>query len=374
MNSANPQTGLISPSITSLASVGTPKSAVAAWALYSPCKPESTESEKLQLAKCRSSSQRWRCDEKEWWTEPAPIAPTLKGRSVSAFSSPHQSKALTDTKNRAMPTIICTDSDATQSLTGTDRFIIRMPSAQEPQPYAYPGYTAAQIEAAQRGSNGRSISGGSRSMPGTFVNGDDRRLVELDASLSPSPPTSYKITTEPQRSTFGTVIRRKPVGSAGSFVKSFSPDRPDEIMKLLQANEQARTNTDDTQTPYSKNGTKCASLQLMRRDDPNPVPHYRLSIHSPQTPTPLPRIRRSTLQYPTARGSIHLKRMSYSNEHDQRTRQKKAVSGTNIPLAQVLKTVLIIYLLVCIWYLLDTFCSAVRTLLWPFRAFQLGKR
>jgi len=130
---ANPRTGLISPSVA-----GTPRTPeTPAEALRSrpqhdgsplqdikprPALSRANESRKIS----GGALQRWRADENGW---------TNEALVVGTVASPRQSDAVAGAALNVRKRPV-----------DGDRFIVHMPSAQEPQPYAYPGRTAKEIE------------------------------------------------------------------------------------------------------------------------------------------------------------------------------------------------------------------------------------
>lgn len=122
---ANPRTGLISPSIA-----GTPR------APDSPAEAlRNRDGSPLQDIKARpalsrkisgGALQRWRADENGWTND------------ARAIASPRQSDASAGAADIALTGRRPVDGGS---------FVLQMPSAQEPQPYAYPGRTAKEIEA-----------------------------------------------------------------------------------------------------------------------------------------------------------------------------------------------------------------------------------
>ena len=137
---ANPWTGLISPSIGSLTPrlQNTPDSP--GEALYvkkhdlplSPT-PDTRGRPVLKRAnegrKVSCGNKLWKADENGWLTEVAPVT-----------ASPRITRADVE---------VGMVSSRSQPLLNEDALVVHMPSAQEPQPYAYPGYSAKQIEAAE---------------------------------------------------------------------------------------------------------------------------------------------------------------------------------------------------------------------------------
>ena len=137
---ANPRTGLISPSIGSLTPRlhNTPDSP--GEALYvkkhdlplSPTpdtkgRPVLTRANEGRKISC--CNKLWKADENGWLTEVAPVA-----------ASPRITRADVEVGMVSL---------RSQPLLNEDALVVHMPSAQEPQPYAYPGYSAKQIEAAE---------------------------------------------------------------------------------------------------------------------------------------------------------------------------------------------------------------------------------
>lgn len=121
---ANPRTGLISPSV---GSPGTPES----------------PAEALKLRKEPASP-----------TRDARNRPILRraseGRKVSAGGATLRDKdnarAVDGMGAVASPRVTAENVDAA-SMLDRDRFVVKMPSAQEPQPYAFPGCSAREIQA-----------------------------------------------------------------------------------------------------------------------------------------------------------------------------------------------------------------------------------
>ena len=137
---ANPRTGLISPSVGSLTPrlQNTPDSPGEALHIVKHASPQSptphtkdrpvlrraNEARKVSFA----CNKLWKADENGWLTEAAAVAasPRITGADVE----------------------VGVVSSRYQPLLSEDVLVVHMPSAQEPQPYAYPGYSAKQIEAA----------------------------------------------------------------------------------------------------------------------------------------------------------------------------------------------------------------------------------
>lgn len=125
---ANPRTGLISPS------VGT----------RTPCTPDSP-GEALKRFSVESPTPAPR--------ERSSLCRANEGRKISAGSARSQATveivrvpgAFPENHVRGVATVK-NDLDGTHAL-NDDQFVVHMPSAREPQPFAYPGYTAEQIDA-----------------------------------------------------------------------------------------------------------------------------------------------------------------------------------------------------------------------------------
>ena len=135
---ANPRTGLISPSVGSCTprlspTPGSPGSALKRAENVQP--PSPTPDTKARPALRRANegrkvsvgSAKWRADGNGWLVD-----------SFAAVASPR----LTDLKADAG--LVSSNS---QAALRDDKFVVHMPSAHEPQPYAYPGYCTKQIEA-----------------------------------------------------------------------------------------------------------------------------------------------------------------------------------------------------------------------------------
>ena len=138
---ANPRTGLISPSVGSLTPrlQNTPDSPGEALHIVKHASPQSptphskdrpllrraNEGRKVSFA----CNKLWKADENGWLTEVAAVA-----------ASPRITKAEVE---------VGMVSSRSQPVLSEDVLVVHMPSAQEPQPYAYPGYSAKQIEAAE---------------------------------------------------------------------------------------------------------------------------------------------------------------------------------------------------------------------------------
>lgn len=132
---ANPWTGLISPSVGS-ASPRTPDSPSEALSRPRCEQPSPTPGVRARPTLSRAnegrkisagSINRWRADGKGCFSETVLVAasPRETPTTVTADLAPSQSR----------PTL------------KDDQFVVHMPSAREPQPYAYPGRSPAEIEA-----------------------------------------------------------------------------------------------------------------------------------------------------------------------------------------------------------------------------------
>lgn len=127
---ANPRTGLISPSPA--ATPRTPESPAEALKLRSqrvrPALTRANEARKISTC----GLQKWCADEHGWSREDA----------KSGVASPRPS----DTSVGAAD-IVCGETEAVEDTLRGDRFVVHMPSAREPQPYAFPGRSAEEIQA-----------------------------------------------------------------------------------------------------------------------------------------------------------------------------------------------------------------------------------
>lgn len=138
---ANPRTGLISPSVGTLTprlleTPGSPGEALSIKPKESPTSPTPEAKERPALKRANEgrkisagSKKLWRPDGHGWLME-APVT----------SASPR----FTDTQVE-----VDMVGEGQQGSANEDLFVVHMPSAQEPQPYAYPGYSAKQIEAAE---------------------------------------------------------------------------------------------------------------------------------------------------------------------------------------------------------------------------------
>ena len=135
---ANPRTGLISPSIAAATpsiecTPGTPGEALQLIVDKHPPSPTPDTNTRPALRRANEgckvnagTANRWRAGETGWFRDTVTgISP--KVAQVKADARLASSKSRPSLKE--------------------DRFIVHMPSAHEPQPYAYPGYSAKQIEA-----------------------------------------------------------------------------------------------------------------------------------------------------------------------------------------------------------------------------------
>jgi len=127
---ANPRTGLISPSLA-----GTPRTP------ESPAEALKLRSQRIRPALTRANEarkisagglQRLCSSEKGWSFED----------TKSRVASPRPSDA-----SAGAADIICCESLPRGSTLDDDRFVVHMPSAREPQPYAFPGRSAQEIQA-----------------------------------------------------------------------------------------------------------------------------------------------------------------------------------------------------------------------------------
>lgn len=127
---ANPRTGLISPSLAG--TPRTPESPAEALKLRSqrirPALTRANEARKISA----SGLQKLCSSEKGWSFEDA----------KSRIASPRPSDA-----SAGAADIICCEPQTESDKTEDDRFVVHMPSAREPQPYAFPGRSAQEIQA-----------------------------------------------------------------------------------------------------------------------------------------------------------------------------------------------------------------------------------
>lgn len=127
---ANPRTGLISPSPA--ATPRTPESPAEALKLRSqrirPALTRGNEARKISTG----GLPKWCAHENGWSREYA----------KSGVASPRPSDTSVGASN-----IICGETDALEDILRGDRFVVHMPSAREPQPYAFPGRSAEEIQA-----------------------------------------------------------------------------------------------------------------------------------------------------------------------------------------------------------------------------------
>lgn len=136
---ANPRTGLISPSLGSSTprfpfTPETPGEALLHTKVSEP--PSPTPDARVRPAFRRAnegrkvsagSNNRWRAENDGWVMD-----------SGVAVASPKVTSVKADAGLVSVPT---------RHLPNDDHFVVHMPSAQEPQPFAYPGYSAPQIDA-----------------------------------------------------------------------------------------------------------------------------------------------------------------------------------------------------------------------------------
>jgi hypothetical protein len=127
---ANPRTGLISPSLAG--TPRTPESPAEALKLRSqrirPALTRANEARKISA----SGLQKLCSSEKGWSFEDA----------KSRIASPRPGDA-----SAGAADIIGVEPQAGAGTGGDDRFVVHMPSAREPQPYAFPGRSAQEIQA-----------------------------------------------------------------------------------------------------------------------------------------------------------------------------------------------------------------------------------
>ncbi|CAK4031990.1 Hypothetical predicted protein [Lecanosticta acicola] len=162
---ANPRTGLISPSVGTRTPC-TPDSPGEALRLrdhhqVSPTRHPRTRPPISRVYEGRKTSggkaRKWGVNEDGWYIE-------------SLDSSPAQQPSNQDTQARP--------SSSCSSHLRDDDFVVHMPSAREPQPFAYPGYSAEQIEAYEHYMDkSRRVSN----------EGYDRRLLHASNFSSDSP-------------------------------------------------------------------------------------------------------------------------------------------------------------------------------------------
>lgn len=168
---ANPRTGLISPSPA--ATPRTPESPAEALKLRSqrtrPALTRANEARKISAGGLR----KWCADEHGWSREDA----------KSGVASPRPSET-----NVGAADIICGETEALEDTLRGDRFVIHMPSAREPQPYAFPGRSAEEIQAYEHykqkarktsgdGWDQRCVSGGIRKTSATEHERGRKRVV-----------------------------------------------------------------------------------------------------------------------------------------------------------------------------------------------------
>jgi hypothetical protein len=185
---ANPRTGLISPSPAS--TPRTPESPAEALKLRSqrtrPAFTHANEARKISAG----SLQKWSADEHGWSREDA----------ESGVASPRPSET-----NVGAAAIICGETEALEDTLRGDRFVIHIPSAREPQPYAFPGRTAEEIEAYEHykqkarktsgdGWDQRCVSGGIRNTSAT--NHERGRKIVVSGSAMPGRSPSGDGTVE----------------------------------------------------------------------------------------------------------------------------------------------------------------------------------
>lgn len=178
---ANPRTGLISPSIGNttprLCTPATPGEALEISTLSErgPSSPNADLRPRPPLRRANEGRKvsaetvlKWRADGCGWVTEPG-----------GAIASPRVACIKADAG-------INTSKDGVG--TGNDKFAVRMPSASEPQPYAYPGCSTQQIEAFERyRQNSRILPGGWHDPGESFTGGREPSEVELITDKEHSP-------------------------------------------------------------------------------------------------------------------------------------------------------------------------------------------
>jgi hypothetical protein len=170
---ANPRTGLISPSPA--ATPRTPESPAEALKLRSQrTRPALTRASANEARKISTGGlQKWCADEHGWSREDA----------KSGVASPRPSETSVGAAD-----IICGDTEALEDTLRGDRFVIHMPSAREPQPYAFPGRSAEEIEAYEHykqkarktsgdGWDQRRVSGGIRKTSATEPERGRKRVI-----------------------------------------------------------------------------------------------------------------------------------------------------------------------------------------------------
>lgn len=189
---ANPRTGLISPSPA--ATPRTPESPAKALKLRSQrTRPALTRASANEARKISTGGlQKWCADEHGWSREDA----------KSGVASPRPSETSVGAAD-----IICGETEALEDTLRGDRFVIHMPSAREPQPYAFPGRTAEEIQAYEHykqkarktsgdGWDQRRVSGGIRKTSATEPERGRKRVVYGSAMPGQFPTRD------------GTIIRR----------------------------------------------------------------------------------------------------------------------------------------------------------------------
>ncbi|GAB7366811.1 hypothetical protein MBLNU230_g0985t1 [Neophaeotheca triangularis] len=144
---ANPRTGLISPSVhvTTPRSPGTPGSPAEALKLSSQQqKTAENGSPTLAVAKrCRpllsraNEGRKLDSQGKHWFT----------AALVGAAAAPASPRVTTTTDISVAKTRPPATKPRGPRVLGDDQFVMNMPSAAEPQPFEYPGFSAGQIEA-----------------------------------------------------------------------------------------------------------------------------------------------------------------------------------------------------------------------------------
>ncbi|KAK5010437.1 hypothetical protein LTR60_004968, partial [Cryomyces antarcticus] len=270
---ANPRTGLISPSVTSVLTPRTPLTPGEALALYasppsplrqeqSVARPQPTPQQRFKGTQTaplqRTLRKSWRCNDKGWWTEPPSAVP----------ASPH-----TDVVNST--------TEARNTVGGgkeEDRFVVHMPSAREPQPYAFPGHNAAQIAAFQHCQwKSRQISnqekGQCMKSRMLSVGSGPRKFAEASEALRVH-------ATTPQR--HDTVVERPEVVPGAVEVETTAPVSPSLGSKARVApSDSSRCSSTATTSTHATSLSSCSSTSTS--------PTITLIPRKPISPRPTPR-------------------------------------------------------------------------------------
>ena len=281
---ANPRTGLISPSLA-----GTPRT------------PESpAEALKLRAQRVRPTLTR------------ANEARKISAGGLQRLCSSEKGWSFEDTKSRvASPRpsdasagaadIICCDPLPRGSTLDDDRFVVHMPSAREPQPYAFPGRSAQEIQAFEHyRRKARKTSG----------DGWDQRCVQ-NGGIRKSSATEYergrkRIPSHGMPGQFparnGTVVRRgvpslevldgtapadaDPRSFAVSFAPYSSPKTPARRTSCGQKQKSTRKLHDYESTKHPKPHASPPITHLSQ------LPKLHL-VHPELASLPLPKMRRT---------------------------------------------------------------------------------